>query len=150
MGREQKRKVPLEAVFQRVGSPTHFVVGPGCNAARLTVMAVVARNQSVVRTGENDIRVFRPRRNPAAFASADRIPLAFTYASAGTASCNLDGRIVLLRAVRMIRKIVVERDTIKLGRGLVVLRGPILSTIGTDIHTSVIRLDHALRIARCK
>src|SRR5690349_9710325 len=135
MRREQKRKVPLEAVFQSVGRPAHLIVGPDCNATRLTVMVVVACNQSVVRTGENDIRVFRPRRNPAAFATTDRIPLAFAYRTADSARCNLDRRIVLLRAVRMIRKIIIERYSIKLGRGLVALRGPILSTNGTDIHT---------------
>src|SRR5690348_16101963 len=121
MRREQKRKVPLEAIFQSVWGPAHLIIGPDCNATRLTVKVVVTCNQSVVRTGKNDIRVFRPRCNPAAFATTDRIPRAFAYGSAGTARCNLDRRVVLLCAVRMIRKIIIERYSIKLGRGLVPL-----------------------------
>ena len=58
---------------------------------------------------------------------------------------DADSRIVLLCAVDVVRKFVVDRDAIKL-RGRLVLLGPTPAAVEGNIRAAVVALDHAVRI----
>src|ERR1051325_7164163 len=92
---------------------------------------ILSRRQYAVRTGVHDLRIFLRRRNPPRLTTTNVVPVARSDAAFSRATRDTHGRVVLLRAVDVVWKIVVERDAIELGRGLVLL-GPARS----EEHTS--------------
>src|SRR5947209_7680370 len=102
---KQQGEVPLEPVFQILRSPSHLVVWPDRHVTGLPVFMVVTGNQTVVGSGEHNIGVLRPGCNPATLASADWIPVAWADTATGTSSGDFNRGVVLLRAVRVVRKI---------------------------------------------
>ncbi len=107
---------------------------------------IVASKQAIVRAGINNFGILGIGRQPAAFASADVVPIAHADAAIIAARCDAHGAIVLLRAVGVIRKIVVECDTVELGGGLLILTGPGASAVGADVGAAVVAFDHAVGI----
>src|SRR6185436_18259745 len=120
---KQYREVPLKAILQNVGARTHRIVRVRVDVAKLSGALIETRRQTTVRPGEHDIRIFRRRRNPARLTATDVVPIARADTAFSRATRDAYSRVVLLRAVDVVRKIVVERDAIKLRRGLV-LFGP--------------------------
>src|SRR5689334_18338396 len=106
---------------------------------------IVTRRESTVRTGEHDLRILRRRRDPTRLAAADVVPIARSDSTFSRATRNAHGRIVLLRTVYVVRKIVVERDAIKLRRGLILL-GPTPPAVVRNVRATVVAFDHAIRI----
>jgi hypothetical protein len=109
---------------------------------------VVAGQQPAVRTGKYDIRIFWIRRNPAAFAAAHVVPVAFHDRSAISAGFDFDCCVILLRAVNSIRKIVVGGHTVKL-RGRLILGRPGAAAVVADIRAAIVGLHHAIAVIRC-
>src|SRR5687768_14700726 len=75
------------------------------------------------------------------------MPIARPDAAARRATLDAYGRVVLLRAVDVVRKIVIDRDAIKLCGGLI-LFGPASPAVESDVGAAVVALDHAVRIVR--
>ncbi len=80
---------------------------------------VLARDQAVVGAGVDDLRIARVGRDPAALAAAHVVPVLLGDAAAGGAAGDAHGGVVLLRAVDVVREIVVERHAVELRGGLV-------------------------------
>src|SRR5690242_12395042 len=104
-----------------------------------------SRRETAVGTGVHDLRIFRRRRDPARLAAADVVPIARADAAFSRAARDAHGRVVLLRAVYVVRKIVVERDAIKLC-GRLVLFGPTAAAVERNVCAAVVALNHAVWI----
>src|SRR5205085_6898016 len=104
---EDDWKVPLKAILQISRAMSHRIFRPRRDVAQLSRVMVIARYQSTVRACEDNLRIFRIRRNPAGFASAHIEPILTTDASVIRSARNPNGRVVLLRAVDVIREIVI-------------------------------------------
>src|SRR5713226_3523581 len=100
---------------------------------------VISRDQAVVRTGKDDFGILRRWRNPARLAAAHVEPILARDAAASRAAGDAHGRVVLLSAVNVIRKIVVNRDAIELRSGLV-LFAPAPATVERDVRATVVAL----------
>ncbi len=86
MRRENDREVPLEAIFDIARSPAHRIVWVRIYIAQLSGAVIVARDQSVIRAGEDDLRVFRRGRDPSRLAAADVEPIARRNSEIGSAA----------------------------------------------------------------
>src|SRR5581483_9392407 len=95
----------------------HRIIGPRIDVAQRAGLGVEARDQVAVGARINDRRVARVGGDPAAFAAADVVPVALGDAAA-SAGRGADRGIILLGAVGVIRKIVIERDAIELRGGV--------------------------------
>ena len=83
-----------------------------------------------------------------AFAIAGDKPIFPPNHTAVGAARDADVRVVLLRAVNVIRKRVVDCDVIKLRGRLIILRGPAFSAVDRDAGAAVIRIADPIRILR--
>ncbi len=147
MWRKHYREVPLKPVLQNVGAGAHRVVWIRTDVAFLARAMIVSSRQPTVRTCENDIRVFWRRRDPARLAAADVEPVARADAVSSRATRDAHRGIVLLRAVDVVWKIVVNRDAIKLRRGLVLI-GPASAAVERNVCAAVVALNHPVWIVR--
>src|SRR6266545_1261625 len=107
---------------------------------------IIASDQPTVRTCKNNLRIFWRRGNPARLAAAHVVPVPFPYAKVRCTTGYAHSRIVLLGTVDVVGEIVVERNPIKLCRGLI-LFGPTFPAIERNVCATVIAIDHSIRIA---
>ena len=123
--RDEDRRVPLEAVLQVLRRLADRELRPRHDLPRLAGLVVVAGDRAAVAAGEDDVGVLRLRRDPAALAAADGVPVRDADPRRpGCATRDRDGRVVLLRAVDAVREPVVGGDAIELRRRLVHDRRP--------------------------
>ena len=108
---------------------------------------VVARDVAFA-VGINDVPVARIGNYEPALAAAGLIPILAADHSRIRAARNANIRVVLLRAVNVIRKRVVDCDMIKLRGRLVVLSGPAFSAVDRDAGAAVVRIANPIRILR--
>src|SRR5437660_1764723 len=106
---------------------------------------IVTRDQAVIRAGKNDLRIFWRGRDPARLATAHVEPVFARNTKSSGAAGNAHRRVVLLRAINVIRKIIVERDTIELC-GRLILFAPTPATVERNICAAVITIDHPIRV----
>ena len=125
----------------------HGIVGPRIDIADHTRLGVEASNEVAVGAGIDNGRIAQVWSDPAALAAADVVPVPLCNPAAA-ARGGTNGGVVLLRAIRMIGKVVVERDTIELRGGLVHDGRPGAAAVSGDVRTTVVRFDHAHRIIR--
>ena len=59
---------------------------------------------------------------------------------------DANGAVILLRAVGVIREIVVQRDAIELRGGLLILSRPGSPAVGADVGAAVVAFDHPVGI----
>src|SRR5262245_59444679 len=90
---------------------------------------VLPRDQAVVRARVDGLRIARIGRDPAALAAADVVPVLLGDAEAGRAAGGPHGAVVLLRAVHVVREIVVESHAVELRGRLVHHARPGASTV---------------------
>src|SRR6478672_7701897 len=102
---------------------------------------VIAGDFAAVRTGINNFRIARIRRNVAALAAAYGIPTCAVN-SAWRRAGNGHGRVVLLRSVEVIRKTIVGDYVIELRCRLVGLPGPTGAAIRAYVGSAVIGTIH--------
>src|ERR1051325_4944974 len=103
---------------------------------------ILSRRQYAVRTGVHDLRIFLRRRNPPRLTTTNVVPVARSDAAFSRATRDTHGRVVLLRAVDVVWKIVVERDAIEESGGLVLL-APTPPAVEGDVRAPIVTLDHA-------
>lgn len=108
-------------------------------------MRVEAGDEIAVAAGVDHVGVARVGSDPAAFSTADVVPVAFGDAAA-SAGGDADGGVILLRAVGVIRKIVIEGDAVELRCGLIHHARPGTAAVEGDICAAVVRFDHAVGI----
>src|SRR5262245_34439485 len=110
---------------------------------------IVASDQTAVRTSKDDLRVFGQWRNPARLPTTDVEPVTCTNAAFGGTAGDAHGGIVLLRAIDVIGKIVVDSYPIEL-RGRLVLFGPTLATVIGNVGAAIVAVNHAVGIVGSK
>ena len=110
-GRKGDGKTPLEAVFQNVGAVAHGIIGPGIDVAHLAGVVVLAGDQVAVGSGIDDFGILGIGGDPTAFAAAYVVPILVGDTAGGGAAGDANGGIVLLRAVDVIREILIRCAT---------------------------------------
>src|SRR5581483_1681954 len=144
--REDNRAGPLEAVLQIARAPARSELGPDGDIARLARAVIVARDVALVVARVDDIGIIWPDRDIAAFATTDIVPIGLRNARPGRAIGHADGGVVLLRPVDAVGNLVIRRDMVELGRGLIIWGRPALAAIEGDAGPAIVPHDHPARI----
>src|SRR6185437_2892178 len=121
VGREEDGMGPAEAVFLLSGGGAFQIVRPGTDVAVLPGREVVAQEDTEITAAIGDVRVPRLRSDEGALAVGDPAPVAGGNHTLGGCARALEGALVLLRAVDMEGKLLIQRHVVELARGLVVL-----------------------------
>src|SRR5205807_6993347 len=146
--RKHNRIAPLEAVLHGLNAVAHGVVGPGVDVAALAGAVVLARNQAIVGARVDNLRIAGVGRNPAALTAAHIVPVALGDAGGRSAGGDAHRGVVLLRAIGVVWKVLVQRHAVELRRRLVHEAGPRAASIGCDGGAAIVALDHAIGIVR--
>src|SRR6185437_7002767 len=117
----EERMGPAEAVFLLSGGGAFQIVRPGTDVAVLPGREVVAQEDTEITAAIGDVRVPRLRSDEGALAVGDPAPVAGGNHTLGGCARALEGALVLLRAVDMEGKLLIQRHVVELARGLVVL-----------------------------
>ena len=94
----------------------------------------------------NDVRIARVRHDWPSFAAGTGAPVVTRCWISLTG--NNDRRVVLLGAVKFVRKLIVDPNAVDLRGGLVQLRRPRSATVGRNIRAAVVRLNQRLTVFR--
>ena len=146
--RNHDRRRPLKAVFQIGRAARIRKIGPHRNVLHLAGAFVEARDVALVVARINNIRIGRIGRDVSGFSAAYRIPVVAPDFAVIAAAGNRDRRIVLLRAVHVIRIARVGGHVIELRGRLIVLPGPALAAIQADCHAAIVAGNHAPGVLR--
>src|SRR6266851_8033818 len=114
---------------------------------RLFGALVVARQIAfVVRI--NDMPVARVSENKSAFTAARWIPIARTNHTFISAARDADVRVVLLRAVDVIWKRVIDGDVIELRSRLIIYRRPCFPSVRRNARAAIVCISYPVWIFR--
>src|SRR5689334_8003728 len=113
----------------------------------LSGAAIIAEEFSVSAAAIDDVGIGGIRRNITAFTSARGMPVTKCDGAIITAAQDEDAAAILLRAIDVVRKLVVHGNVIKLRRWLVKPTAPGAAAIHTYASALVTAKDHALRVA---
>src|SRR5262245_38350796 len=145
MRRKHQRRDPLKTMLQIGGAMTGVIEWQRANVLYFLFVFVVAVNETfVVRI--DDVPVARIGHNEPAFAAASLKPILPTNHSRVRATRNSNIRVVLLRAVNVVRKGVVHGDVIELRSRLIVLSRPVLAAIRGDAYATITRICDSVRV----
>src|SRR5208282_3277488 len=137
---------PVESIFHVGGLVAIGVIRPHLDIFLLAVAAVGTDQDAPIVAGVGDVLVGLVHGHVAGFAPADDGPVLRADASAVAARGHAHGRIVLLRAVDVVREQVVRDDVVELRGGLGVLARPGLAAVHGDGGAAIVGIDHPLRI----
>src|ERR1700746_4125115 len=99
-------------------------MGPRTDASVLVSALVILQKEAVIAAAIGNLGIARLRHTVRAFAIGGPLPRAERNRSSRVGARSFKRTFVLLRAVDVIRELVVKIDMIKLRGGLVVLSGP--------------------------
>ncbi len=139
---------PAEALLQLDGRSPRHVLGPRRDVLRLSRGVVPAQHRAVIAAAVRDVGRAGLRRDERALARGDLAPISQRNAAARNRARPLVRAFVLLRAVNVERKLVVERDVIELTRRLIVFRTPTVAAVGGHHGAAVVALEQDFGIAR--
>src|ERR1043166_3612382 len=105
---------------------------PGTHASVLVSALIILQKEAVIAAAIGNLGIARLRHAICAFAVGGLVPRAERNRSSRIGARSLKRALVLLRAVDVIRELVVQVDMIKLRGGLIVLGGPSLAAIGCE------------------
>ena len=132
---------------QRHGAQDPVVAGAqrlGCDVLRLAGALVEAHHPAAV----DDVRVERVGGDVGVLVGADADPVAKRDLAAVAAAGGADGAALLLAAVDPVGKLVVGRDVVELGRGLVVPGAPGAAAVDRDVGALIGHEEHDLGMER--
>src|SRR5690242_15824862 len=138
VGRKHERRGPLETIFCIFGSPAKRGLRPDGNVVHLAAAMVIAGQQSLVAASINDIGIVGPHRDIAALTAANVVAIGLGDASQRRATRQADSGIVLLSAVDAIGNLGVSGDVIKLDGRLIILNGPVSTTVEGDAGAAIV------------
>src|ERR1041385_4912565 len=119
----------------------------GRNDLRLSGAAVITEELSIGPAAIDDVGIGRIGRDVSAFAGACGVPVAEGDGAVIAAAENVDAAAILLRAVNVVRKIIVNRHVIELCGRLIEPTAPGAAAIHAYAHALIAAKNHALRIA---
>ena len=126
---------------------TRIIHWPNAYILPVFFILIVANNVAfAVRI--DHVPVARIGDDKAAFSTAGDEPILAPDYTGVPAAGDADIRIILLCAVNVIGKGVVDRDVIKLRRRLIILRGPGLAAVHRNACASVIRVADTICVLR--
>ena len=91
---------------------------------------IVFDEDAVVTAAVGDVRIARLRHDEGAFSECHRVPVGKRNGAVVAGARPFIRVFVLLRAVNVIRKLVVEIDMVKLPRRLIVVSAPRIAVVG--------------------
>src|SRR5579864_5356579 len=131
------------------GGPARVAqVGLVGDISELSISFVIARDQTGVVGGVDDVGFGRIGSDVARFPSPDRIPVRALNGTLVAAGGDGDGAVVLLRAVDVVGRAVVGDHVIELRGRLIVLATPGFAAVEGDGDAAIVGTDHAPGISR--
>ena len=137
---------PGIAVFLDGGIVAVGIERPLLNVLHLVSALVVAGDVAEVGAGIDNVGIARIDGHVAAFSAAHGVPIGTPDGAVIAGSGDADGAVVLLRAVNVIRKIVVGDNVIELRGRLVKLSGPVSAAVDGNGGAAVVAVDDAIGI----
>src|SRR5262245_50689560 len=132
-------------MLQIAGPMTSVIEWKRTNVLYFFFVFVIAIDESfVVRI--DDVPVSGIRHDKPAFTAASLKPIVSANYSFVRATRNADIRIVLLRAINVIRKCVIYSYVIKLRRRLIVLSRPVFPAIRRDACAAIAHIGDSVRV----
>src|SRR5262245_45530244 len=125
---------------------TESADGIGSNDLGLSGTAVVAEQLAIRSPAVNDVGIGWIRRDVATLSGAGRVPVTEGDGAIIAAADDEDAAAILLRAVDVIRELVVHGDVIELRRRLVVPAAPAAAAVYAYACPLIAAEDHALRV----
>src|ERR1051325_6884768 len=107
------------------------------NHLGLASPTIIAEQLAIGSAAVDDVGIGWVRRDVAAFTSARRMPVAECYSAVIASAQDVDAAAILLRAVDVVRKIVVHGYVVKLRRRLVIPTAPGSAAINAHAHALV-------------
>ena len=138
----------MKTVFQVCSTARVRNIGPDRNVLHVPSALVEARDVALVVSRIHNVGIGRIGRDVSRFSAADRIPVLPADFAVIAAAGDRDGRVVLLRAIHIVRIARVGDDVVKLRRGLIVLASPCLTAVQADRSAAVVARNHAPGIFR--
>src|SRR3954469_21954946 len=126
---------------------TEVADGIGRNTLALTGATVITEQFSIRAAAINDVGIGRIGRNVAALTRAGRMPIAKSDSAIIAAAENKDAAAILLRAINVVREIIVHGHVVELRGRLVVPTAPCVARVHADACTLITAKNHSLRIA---
>ena len=146
---EENREIPLKTILQVFRAMPHRVVGPYVYQPHLLVLMVYPRQEAIVATPIDNLRVKRIDSQVGALTSSRGLPVALgNAAAAGAAVQDAYRRVILLGTQDAIGEVIVGGNTVKLGGRLVVVGSPVFTSVKAYLGATVICDDHALVVFR--
>src|SRR5581483_10379283 len=120
---------PSKPVFELAGRRAFLIIWPRANAAVFVSAPIVLDENTVVTAAIGDVRVIRLWHRVGALAIGDLMPCGQRNHSADVRARPFKRPFVLLRAVNMKRKLIVNVHMVELAGRLIMFRAPGLSGI---------------------
>src|SRR5262249_10377415 len=141
-GREHERRGPGKAVFRMgLAKVADCVRG---DVLGLPGAAIVAEKLAVGSAAINDVGIGRIRRDVPALARARGMPVAEGDGAVVAAAEDVNAAGILLRAVDVVGKLIVDGNVVELRGGLVIPAAPGASAVHADACALVAAKDHSL------
>src|SRR5579864_2571210 len=117
------------------------------NDLRLAGAAVITEELAICSAAIDDVGIGGIGRDIAALASSGGVPVAEGDCAVIAAAKNKDAAAILLRAVNVVREIIVNRYVIELRRGLVIPTAPGVAGVHANARALITAKNHPLRMA---
>src|SRR5206468_5584551 len=144
---KHERRDPLKTMGKINSAMPGIVQRNRTNVLHVLFIFVVASEVAFV-VGIDDAPIAWIGHDEAAFSTTGHEPIFASDHARIAAAGDTDIRVVLLRAVNVVRERIVYSDMIKLSSRLVILSGPVFATVRGDAGPAVIRICNAVWVRR--
>ena len=105
-------------------------------------------HKTTVFTTKNNVFIFRVNSMVSCFSACSYFPIAFADKVSVAAMIYSNGAIILLCTVYAKGEMLIYLNTVKLGRWLIVISGPVFTSIETYLGATIVANYHASRLTR--
>src|ERR1041385_3401540 len=121
---------------------------PRAHAPVLVSALIILQKDAVIAAAIGNLRVARLRHSKSAFSVSGSVPGGEGNHSFAVSAWPFEGPFVLLRAVDVIRELVVKIDMIKLRGGLIMLGRPCFTGVPRDRGAAIIAFEQDFSVVR--
>src|SRR5689334_18630680 len=129
---------PSKPILQLARRCALLIMRPWAHTSVLVRALIVLQEDAVITAAIGDFGISRLRHAVSAFAISDPVPGAQRNHSSAVCARPFKRTFVLLRAVDMVRELVVNIDVVELRGGLIVLGAPGLTAIARHGRAAVV------------